>query len=207
MIKEKKLTNQERINQSDKRMLAAAVELILEKGTEQTTLKEVGEKAGYSRGLAGYRFGSKSSLFAFVLTKLHHYWLYYLKEATEGKVGLAAIRSCTDIHFQVLDKNYDNVKAFYILWFEALGDNADLKKIVLNINIERHQSVNSWILNDASLAKSYEDASILAAQYNCMINGIVYQYLLNSGTLKVSFDQLKDLHDALNDSMATLLNN
>jgi AcrR family transcriptional regulator len=119
-------------------MLACAVELILEKGTEKTTLKEVGEKAGYSRGLAGYRFGSKSSLFAFVLTKLHHYWLFYLKEATAGKVGLSAISSCSEIHFQVLDKNYDNVKAFYILWFEALGDDADLNNIVININIPRN---------------------------------------------------------------------
>ncbi len=75
----KKLTNIERTNQSDKRMLASAVALILKKGTEKTTLKDVGENAGYSRSLAGYRFGSTSSLFDFVLTKLHHYWLFNLK--------------------------------------------------------------------------------------------------------------------------------
>lgn len=205
MLKEKKLSNQERTDQSDKLMLAAAVELILEKGSEKTTLKEVGEKAGYSRGLAGYRFGSKSSLFAFVLTKLHHYWLYYLKGATEGKVGLSAINSCTDIHFQVLDKNYDNVKAFYILWFDALGDNADLKKIVTHINTERHESIINWIVNDTSLSKSHEDASVLAAQYNCIFNGIVYQYLLNSSLSKSNAEQLKSLHDNLNNTMAILL--
>jgi AcrR family transcriptional regulator len=205
MLKEKKLSNQERIDQSDKLMLAAAVELILEKGSEKTTLKEVGEKAGYSRGLAGYRFGSKSSLFAFVLTKLHHYWLFYLKEATAGKVGLSAIKSCTDIHSQVLSKNYDNVKAFYILWFEALGDNADLKKIVAHINAERHESFINWIVNDASLNEIHEDASVLAAQYNCIINGIVYQYLLNSSSPTSNAEQLKDLHESLNNTMTILL--
>ncbi|MFT4609187.1 MAG: AcrR family transcriptional regulator [Cellvibrionaceae bacterium] len=205
MLVEKKLTNQERIDQSDKSMLACAVELILEKGTEKTTLKEVGEKAGYSRGLAGYRFGSKSSLFAFVLTKLHHYWLYYLKEATAGTVGLAAITSCTDIHFQVLDKNYDNVRAFYILWFEALGDDADLKKIVININAERHESVKHWIINDASLAKNHKDAFMLATQYNCMINGIVYQYLLASDSAQINSEELKNLHNSLNKTMSLLL--
>lgn len=205
MLKEKKLSNQERIDQSDKRMLAAAVELILEKGSEKTTLKEVGEKAGYSRGLAGYRFGSKSSLFAFVLTKLHHYWLFYLKEATEGKVGLSAIKSCTDIHFTVLDKNYDNVKAFYVLWFDALGDDADLKKIVAHINSERHGIIINWIVNDKSLNISHEDASIFAVQYNCMINGIVYQYLLNSTLPESNAEQLKNLHDHLNNTMEILL--
>lgn len=205
MLIEKKLTNQERIDQSDKRMLACAVELILEKGTEKTTLKEVGEMAGYSRGLAGYRFGSKSSLFAFVLTKLHQYWLFYLKEATVGKVGLSAITSCTDIHFQVLDKNYDNVKAFYILWFEALGDDADLKKVVININAERHESVNQWILNDITLAKSHENAFMLATQYNCMINGIVYQYLLSSDSAQIDAEELKNQHTSLNKTMRLLL--
>ncbi len=208
MLKEKKLSNQERIDQSDKLMLAAAVELILTKGTEKTTLKEVGEKAGYSRGLAGYRFGSKSSLFAFVLNKLHHYWLYYLKEATEGKKGLQAIHSCTDIHFKVLDKNYDNVKAFYILWFEALGDDADLKKIVTHINKQRHDSVVSWIVNDASLSEHHINASTLAAQYNCIINGIVYQHLLNANSVdesKATTATLQLLHTNLNNTMSILL--
>jgi AcrR family transcriptional regulator len=205
MFEEKKLTNLERIEQSDKRMLRSAVELILEKGTEKTTLKEVGEKAGYSRGLAGYRFGSKSSLFAFVLTKLHRYWLFYLKEATSGKTGLSAITSCTQVHFHVLNENYDNVKVFYILWFEALGDYAQLKKIVLDINTERDESIKQWILNDVSLANSHEDATMLASQYNCMINGIVYQYLVGSDSTHVNSEKLKNLHDSLNKTMSLLL--
>lgn len=201
----KKLTNIERTNQSDKRMLASAVALILKRGTEKTTLKDVGENAGYSRSLAGYRFGSKSSLFAFVLTKLHYYWLFYLKEATAGKVGLSAISACSEIHFQVLDKNYDNVKAFYILWFEALGDGADLNDIVININTERRESVKQWIVNDVSLIKSHKDALILATQYNNMINGIVYQYLLGSDSAEINSEVLKNLHCNLNKMMALLL--
>ena len=39
-------------------MLDAAEALILELGTQATTLKGVGERAGYSRGLAQARFGS-----------------------------------------------------------------------------------------------------------------------------------------------------
>ena len=131
--------------------------------------------------------------------------MYYLKDATAGKVGLSAIQSCTNIHFQVLDKNYDNVKAFYILWFDALGDNADLKKIVTNINAERHESIINWIVNDTSLNKNHENASILAAQYNCIFNGIVYQYLLNSNVSNSNANQLKSLHVNLNDTMAILL--
>ena len=48
-------TQAERTALSDARMLDAAVSLICERGTAGMTLKEVGERAGYSRGLASYR--------------------------------------------------------------------------------------------------------------------------------------------------------
>ena len=56
-------TQAERTAISDKAMLDAAIELILEHGTDKTTLAAIGEKAGYSRGLATYRFGSKAGLY------------------------------------------------------------------------------------------------------------------------------------------------
>ena len=57
------LTQAERTAISDRAMLDAAIELVLEHGTEKTTLAMIGEKAGYSRGLATYRFGSKAGLY------------------------------------------------------------------------------------------------------------------------------------------------
>jgi len=53
-------TQAERTAISDRAMLDAAIDLILEHGTDKTTLAAIGEKAGYSRGLATYRFGSKA---------------------------------------------------------------------------------------------------------------------------------------------------
>jgi len=89
--KKQVISNQERNDLADGLMFKAAIELILEKGTEKTTLKEVGEKAGYSRGLAGYRFGSKSGLFKFVLQRLASYWQTDITKVSEGKVGLDAL--------------------------------------------------------------------------------------------------------------------
>lgn len=69
------LTQAERTERSDHLMLEAAVELILERGTRGTRLKEVGIRAGYSRGLAGQRFGSIENLFVFVLRRVGDEWL------------------------------------------------------------------------------------------------------------------------------------
>ena len=52
---EGRLTQAERTALSDTRMVETAIDLIVQHGIEGMTLKEVGEAAGYSRGLAGYR--------------------------------------------------------------------------------------------------------------------------------------------------------
>ena len=75
MAKALRLTQVERKEISDAKMLDAAVDLIVERGAGQATLKDVGEKAGYSRGLVGYRFGNKAGLFDFVLRSVGDEWL------------------------------------------------------------------------------------------------------------------------------------
>ena len=87
-----RLTQAERTEISDNKMLAAAVELVVDLGPAATSLKEVGLKAGYSRGLAGQRFGSKEKMFAFVLRQVGDSWLAQLKRSTDRQTGLAAIR-------------------------------------------------------------------------------------------------------------------
>ena len=85
MAKALRLTQVERKEISDAKMLEAAIDLIVERGAEQATLKDVGEKAGYSRGLAGYRFGNKTGLFDFVLRSVGDEWLAELTGVTRGK--------------------------------------------------------------------------------------------------------------------------
>ena len=76
------LTQVERKEISDAKMLEAAVNLIVERGAGLVTLKDVGEKAGYSRGLAGYRFGNREGLFDFVLRSVGDEWLAELTQVT-----------------------------------------------------------------------------------------------------------------------------
>ena len=52
----------QRREQSERRMLDAALGLVAQRGTVRMTLAEVGEAAGYSRGLPAHHFGSKAGL-------------------------------------------------------------------------------------------------------------------------------------------------
>ncbi|MET3528193.1 TetR/AcrR family transcriptional regulator [Phenylobacterium koreense] len=55
-------TQAERRDESGRRLLQAAAELIVERGVSAATFQNIGARAGYSRGLATQRFGSKQGL-------------------------------------------------------------------------------------------------------------------------------------------------
>ena len=199
---QQRMSHAERTDLSDSKMLEAAVRLIIDRGTEKTTLKEVGEMAGYSRGLAGYRFGSKGGLFKFVLRALGEQWLGELTVMSKDKVGIEAIRIATETHYHVCQRNPDNVRAFYILWFEAIGSGAeDVRQVVLNINQRRNQDLIKWITDDPSLAARHDSAEAIAGQFSATLNGIVYQWLMAPDDLAT----VKVLHDNLIETMRLLL--
>jgi AcrR family transcriptional regulator len=55
-------TQTERREEAERRLLEAALEIVARRGSVRMTLAEVGEAAGYSRGLPAHRFGSKAGL-------------------------------------------------------------------------------------------------------------------------------------------------
>lgn len=197
-----RLTQAERTEISDKKMLEAAVRLIVEVGPSATSLKEVGLMAGYSRGLAGQRFGSKDNLFAFVLRNVGEIWLSQLTDATDRKTGLEAIHDALDQHYRFCVEAPDQVRAFYTLWFESVNAGSELSTIIGNIHSRRHQDMVNWIKTDPQIRiekKSRADA--IAAQFCASVIGIVYYWLANPSDL----DETRQLHDNLKNTMTLLV--
>jgi AcrR family transcriptional regulator len=196
-------TQAERTAESDARMLEAAIRLINERGTEKTTLKEVGELAGYSRGLAGYRFGSKGGLFAFVVKSIGEEWLRELTRVTEGRSGLEALTAAADAHRRFCVEAPDHVRAFYILWFESIGPGSGYRDVIAAIHERRQRDVVAWIRGgiEAGTIDPGVDPESVAAQFCAAIIGIVYQWLLAPEDLA----RVQRLYDDLNRTMTLLL--
>lgn len=197
-----KLTQAERTEISDNRMLDAAVKLIVDHGPAATSLKEVGLLAGYSRGLAGQRFGSKDKLFAFVLRQVGDTWLGQLKQATQSLTGLEAIHHALDEHYKFCVEAPVQVRAFYNLWFESVNAGSELSAIIGNIHKRRHQDMVHWISAAPAISmKNKNNADAIAAQFCAAVIGIVYYWLANPTDLNGT----KDLHDNLKNTMTLLL--
>ena len=52
----------ERRAEAEQGLLAAAVRLFAARGIDQTSLADIGEEAGFSRGLVNHHFGTKAAL-------------------------------------------------------------------------------------------------------------------------------------------------
>ena len=107
----------DRTELSERKLIEAAIKLLVTTGIHNTTLEEVGLLAGYSRGLSTYRFGSKPGLFARVLTMASNDWMSRVQAAVGNRVGSDALIAATDAAHAFIRDRTDHVRAMYLLWF------------------------------------------------------------------------------------------
>lgn len=179
---------------SDRRLTEAAIELLVRRGLQGTTLQAVGEVAGYSRALATHRFGSKAGLFGNVLRVLSADWLAFVKQAVGEKVGLDALGAATDAAEEFIRERPDEIKAMYLLWFMSIDPGADYTSNIGSVHKAQRRDVARWIAagQRSGQVVSDVDPERVAEQYAASMAGIVYQWLANPTIgLSVMFGQLK----------------
>jgi AcrR family transcriptional regulator len=112
----------ERRAQSERRLLDAATRLIAEQGFSKTTLAQIGEKAGYSRGLVNERFGSKGELVKVLADEFQTYFQYdRLVPALAHQHGLEALLITIDTYLDAVVKSEHLGRAYYELLGESIG--------------------------------------------------------------------------------------
>jgi AcrR family transcriptional regulator len=180
-----RMTQAERTALSDQRMFDAAISLINERGTQKTTLKEIGELAGYSRGLANYRFGSKDGLMLELFARFDDRWKEHLSSYVEKRTGINAVLAAADAlrDFLKLESNY--MRAMYILWYESLGHESEIRSKLADHHDVYRKDATQWIVDGIASGEIDPDinAEQFAVQYCAFIFGLVYQWLVNAKAL------------------------
>jgi AcrR family transcriptional regulator len=189
------LTQAERTAISDKAMLDACIDLILEHGTEKTTLQAIGEKAGYSRGLATYRFGSKSGLYDEVCKSISRHWLAYLKNDVGMTVGIEAMCTALDSFFRFISDSPRDARVLQILYCGAASPKSEYRQTSANIHQRQQDDVADWVRAGMEAGEIRKDADpkSIAAQYIAYISGMTYLWLINpkSVDFKKANDDMK----------------
>ena len=175
---EQSLTQAERTALAETRMVEAAIELLSEAGVQGTTLVAIGERSGYSRGLATHHFGSKAGLFHTVLKRLSAAWSRKLTRALAGRTGLEAIEIAIDTHLAHVLRHPEYIRVQYILWGAAIDPSSEFKPNVTEFMQIQRESVASWIADGqrAGEIRPELDPERLAEQYYGALIGINQQW-------------------------------
>lgn len=193
--KKPRRTQAERVAESERRMLAAALELVGQRGYHATTLAAVGEAAGYSRGLAHERFGSKSGLLWALVKQLLRVWQQESRaRGATGHTGIEALCDLLDNHRRAVVEDR-GIRAFYALMFEALGPVPDLRPEFQALHRRFRADIERILREgiDAGLIRADIDPAAQAAILLGAQRGIAFQKLLDPEgfSLDAAYEQLK----------------
>jgi AcrR family transcriptional regulator len=113
-------TQQERTAESTQRLITAAIELIAEKGIARTSAAEISERAGYSRSMVQFRYGSKELLLETLLREEYETRLL-LGDSDQYPSGLERVLAQIDRLHDEAVANPELMRGFFVLCFEAIG--------------------------------------------------------------------------------------
>jgi AcrR family transcriptional regulator len=157
---------------------------VLEHGTEKTTLAMIGEKAGYSRGLATYRFGSKAGLYDSLCKAIGRNWLEYLKRGVEGKTGIDAMCAALDTVYKWVTDAPDEARVLQILHCGSASPGSQFSETSIGIHRRQQSDVVAWVeagQRDGQIRKEI-DARAVAAEYVAYTSGMSYLWLISPET-------------------------
>ena len=109
-------TQEQRRAVTQRRVLDAATALIARTGSRSVTLAQVGEAAGYSRGIVYHQFGSRERLIAAVLDEAQRLGL-----PEYSGDGLAHLVGIVESYLLAVAQRTPSAHAFLQLWMEAIA--------------------------------------------------------------------------------------
>ena len=184
-------TQTERREEAERRLLDAALAIVARTGTVRLTLAEVGEAAGYSRGLPAHRFGSKSGLLRALVAHIHERFQAQLLAAPARQPGLDAIRGNISVYYGRTDRSWTTTRALLVMMTEGFMEGAGLKKDMAAYNRAALKFFEAHIRAGIESGEIRTDADpptdavlILGA-----LRGVMLQWFLDDGT---SLARLRD---------------
>lgn len=120
-------TQAERRDESERRLLDATARVVAEGGVSAATFDAIGRAAGYSRGLATQKFGSKEGLIEALIADLHAKQDEFLSAHQIGEMpGLEAILAYVDLYLRNLGEQ-DGGRAYFMLLAGTVAEAAPLR--------------------------------------------------------------------------------
>jgi AcrR family transcriptional regulator len=177
-------TQEERRVEAEQRLLAAAAELIGEIGPSRVTLANIGERAGYSRGLATHHFGSKGAMMRRLLDSVT---VDFRREVLAESASDSALDEAVGLvraYFHALAHPKPANRARLVLWADAVATGSpDVRSAMVGSDREFRDVLAERIergIASGEFAGSVDPRG-LATVIIGMLRGVALQSMLDDG--------------------------
>jgi AcrR family transcriptional regulator len=175
-------TQEERRAEAERRLVQAAAELVGEIGPARVTLANVGERAGYSRGLATHHFGSKGALMQRLVDAVTLQFREAIFDESQSHSAIDEGLGLVRTYFQVISNLQPVNRARLVLWADAVAAGSpDVRPAMIAADREFREAV-SKILERGVVTGEFPDSvdpQGLATVIIAMLRGVALQSLLD----------------------------
>jgi AcrR family transcriptional regulator len=179
-----KRSQAERRDASERQLIEATMEVVATRGVDAATFDAIGLAAGYSRGLASQRFGSKRGLIDAVIGYLHRRRETILEvEHVNEMPAIDAIAHFSDRFLRELSGDYGG-RAYLMLLAASVADASSVREAFAASN----DRVRAWL--ESTIRRGQADKTIRseldprasALMIGSMVLGISMQWLVDPAT-------------------------
>ncbi|OXE35580.1 MAG: TetR family transcriptional regulator [Phenylobacterium zucineum] len=178
-IQPNRRTQAERRAESEHRLLHAAAEIVVSVGLTAATFENVGRRAGYSRGLAAQKFGSKQGLVEALVAHLESRQAG-LWPSDPNMPGLESILGYVDAFLRNLGHDGE-ARAYFMLMSGAVSDLSPHRTDFAQVHERVERRLESLVKRgqDEGNISSGLDADAMALMIGALLLGVSMQVLVN----------------------------
>ncbi|WP_439029075.1 TetR/AcrR family transcriptional regulator [Gordonia terrae] len=174
----KRQSHQERRSIAEQALMEAARQLISRRGVDLTSVADIGELAGYSRGLVNHRFGSKTALLQQLALTSQKVVEDRLNDHYENK--FEAVLRLAHVYLQWVEEEEDFARAFFAMWGAAQPDESILREVFVVLDdIFRKRFADLLVAGQVQRTiRADIDAPAVAVVLVAMARGTGMQYVI-----------------------------
>lgn len=178
-------TQGERRAEAEEALLTASAELFAEHGILQTSLAQIGERAGYSRGLVNHHFGTKDVLIEHLAQRCQNGFWDAVARIDVG-TGLEGVFAITEVYLDRLESPNPFARAFLVMWGAALPG-ASGADAIAEADERSRAALTSWIeigQRDGSISRNVIGETIAVVLLG-VFRGVAAQVLIAPDAIDV----------------------
>lgn len=176
----------DRRRDSERALLVAAARLFARRGIEGTSLAEIGEEAGFSRGLVNHRFGSKAALVAHLANAC--------QDAILGTIRRPELSGAVDALIGMVRAYLDNVaemsdtaSAFFVMWGAAFPSESPLRETFIVDDGRFRDAIEELVrASRREGVASDVDPAAFAVLLVAMLRGIAAQVIVDPESVDIT---------------------